>query len=150
MKRITKLMTIMLVTGMLCLTLTSLASAKEIIELRKAGGGKYSYYLLAWDNNDIPYHLTGTITSDAHKILIPKGYASMITVNGPSHRSGSRNFHKKNDGMNPIFEVRIISDYELKLVRVGYGPRLMSVMSPSPKGTFGGTFEAPFERKPPQ
>ena len=119
MKRITKLMAMILVTGMLALGLTSLASAKEIIELRKAGGGLCTYYILAWDSNDIPYHLTGTISSVAHKILVPRGYGSMITVNGPSFSTGSRNFFQNHDGMNPIFEVRKVSKYKLELVRVG-------------------------------
>ena len=102
MKRITKLMIIILGTGILALSLTSLASAKEIIELRKAGGGGYSYYIMAYDRlQDSYYHLTGTISSDAHKILVPKGYGSMITVTGPGHTSGLRNFFQTGDSMNP-------------------------------------------------
>ena len=41
MKQIAKLITIILVTGMLALSFTSLASAKETIEVRNATGGNY-------------------------------------------------------------------------------------------------------------
>jgi len=149
MKRTTMLMTIMLVTGMLGLTLTSLASARETVEVRKAGGGKYSYYLLAYDNlRQSYYNLSGTISSNAHKILIAKGWASTITVYGPGHSSGLRNFWQHKDKVNPILEVRKVSDFELELVRVGYGPRTMSAspMSVLPKSV---SPDEPFERQPP-
>ena len=137
MKRISKLMIILMVTGMLGLTLTSLASAKETIEVRKANGGHYM--IMAWDSRTKTYYtLSGVLASDAHKILVPKGYASIINVSrGKS--VGARNFYEKHDRLNPILEVRKVSYHVLELVKVGYGPKTYSA-SPNDK----------FERKPPQ
>ena len=155
MKRITKLMTIMLVTGMLGLPLTSLVSAKETIEVRKAGGGQYSYQLLAYDGlRRSYYNLSGAMSSNAHKILIPKGWASTMTVYGPRHSSGYRNFYQQKDETNPILEVRKGSEFVLELVRVGYLPRTMSSSPNSilPNSILPKSFSPnqPFERQPPQ
>ena len=140
MKRMTKLMTIILVTGMLALTITSLASAKEVIEVREAGGKGYSYMIMAYNiYNQTYYTVSGHILSDAHKILIPKGWACFMTVMGPGMSVGTRDLYAKQDDFNPIFEVRKLSQDKLELVRVGYGPETMS-----------SSGDGPFERKPPQ
>jgi hypothetical protein len=123
---------------MLGLTLTSLASAKETIEVRKALGG--SYMIMAWDSRAKTYYtLSGVLASDAHKIYVPKGFASIINVSlGKS--VGARNFYQTHDLLNPILEVRKVSYYVIELKLVGYGPK-----------TFGpSSSNEPFERKAPQ
>ena len=137
MKRITKLMIMILVTGILALSLTSLASAKEKIEVRNASGG--SYVIMAWNTGSKTYYpLSGLITSDAHKILVPNGYASIINVS-LGKAVGARNFYQYNDAMSPILNVRKIAKHVLELTVVGHLPYTMSALP-----------NDPFERKPPQ
>lgn len=119
---------IVLMAGALAVLATaSLASAREVITVKKANGGAYNVTAYR-PSTKSHYYITGNLDSDSHQIVVPYGYASTITVT-LGRAVGDRNLYEKQDPLNPIFEVRKKSTYLLELVRVGTGYSTNSVPS---------------------
>jgi len=150
MKTMAKLIVLLvMVFGLAALTMASTASAREVITVNKANGG--NFMVMAWDNRAKTfYYISGTLTSDSHKITVPRGYGSTINVS-LGRRVGSRNMYDKRDPFYPIFEMKKKSRSVLEFIYKGHGSGSVSLSAP-PNAAFdvfgGGSVEKP-ERKPP-
>jgi len=141
-----KLIVLVMVFGLAALTMASTASAREVITVNKANGG--NFMIMAWDNRAKEfYYINGKLTSDSHRIDVPRGYGSTISVN-LSRRVGSRNMYDKRDPFNPIFEMKVKSSSVLEFIYKGPSAGAVSVMPNSVSNIFGGGEKE--ERKPPQ
>jgi len=99
--------------------LLSLASAREVITINKANGGIYN--VTAYNPGTSSYYfINGSLESDSHRITIPNGYASTITVT-KGRAVGDRNLYEAKDPLSPIFEVSNKTTFVLELRYVGQG-----------------------------
>lgn len=145
MKTVAKLIVLVLMFGLAALTMASTASAREVITINKANGG--NFMIMAWDNRAKNfYYINGKLTSDAHRITVPRGYGSTINVT-LSRRVGSRNMYDKRDPFNPMFEMKVKSSSVLEFIYKGHGA---GAVQPNSVSNFFGIGAEKEERKPPQ
>jgi hypothetical protein len=132
MKKSMKFAGLAIAAVLVCLTLASAVSAREIITVNKCNGG--DYMIMAYNTATRTYYmLSGTLSSDSHRITVPNGYGSTINVT-LGRAVGTRNLYESHDPLNPIFEVVKKSTYVIELV---YKGRLSSSAAKGADGPLG-------------